>query len=476
MVTIIKRGIFLSLLMSCVNLVISQEFYIGADLSYVNEMNDCGVVYTVDNQTQEAYSVFADSSCNLVRLRAWHTPAWYDDLNDEKRYSDQADFERSILRAKEAGMAVLLDFHLSDNWADPSKQVVPEAWADVVDDLPVLKDSLYNYLKRTLEILNTKNLLPEMIQIGNETNKGILLSQEVNDAGWILEWDRNSELFNAGIRAVRDFESESGKEVKIVIHAADPDKAEYIFGQFIENGVTDFDIMGISYYWAWHKPTEIEDAGEAIRNLKSAHPEYEVLIVETGYIWTWESNDDAGNIINEVHPDYSPPSPEAQKEWLIDMTQEVMDNGCMGVIYWEPAWVSSPCWTQWGRGSHQEHATFFDFENNLIENGGIRWMTHQYDFPTSNQGVKLTPHKFTVHADTNSNTLIVRIAPSPVDSSLELKVVNTAGQIVISISSIEFINGQYHLNIPALAAGNYVVSVFGKRGIVGSEMVWLPGN
>ena len=86
-----------------INLVIGQEFYLGADLSYVNEMNDCGVVYTVDNQPQEAYSVFADSSCNLVRLRAWHSPAWYDDLNEGRRYSDQADFERSILRAKEAG-------------------------------------------------------------------------------------------------------------------------------------------------------------------------------------------------------------------------------------------------------------------------------------------------------------------------------------------------------------------------------------
>ncbi len=469
----VRSVVFIFLILFSVSEVMGQDFYFGADLSYVNEMNDCGVEFTVNNQQQEAYSIFADSSCGLVRLRAWHTPKWYDELNDGNRYSDHADVERSIARAKAAGMAVLLDFHLSDNWADPSKQVVPSAWADVVDDLPVLEDSLYNYLKGTLERLDAKGLLPEMIQIGNETNRGILLSQEENDAGWVLEWDRNSALFNAGIKAVRDFENESEKEVKIVIHAADPDKAEYMFGQFIENGVTDFDIMGVSYYWAWHKPTDIEDAGQDIRNLKSLHPGYEVLIVETGYIWTWESNDDAGNIINEVHPDYSPPSPEVQRQWLIDMTQEVMDNGCMGVIYWEPAWVSSPCWTQWGRGSHQEHATFFDFDNNMLENGGIGWMTHEYDFPTSVLDEKMSPQEFSVYADSNSNTLVLRIEPSPISSSLELKMISTAGQIVFSMSSVEFVNGQFQFKIPDIPAGNYVVSVFGKRGVIGSEMVWI---
>jgi arabinogalactan endo-1,4-beta-galactosidase len=455
---------------------IGQQFYFGADLSYVNEMNDCGVVYTVDSEPQEAYSIFAENNCGLVRLRAWHSPAWYDGLNDGRRYSDQADFEKSIARAKAVGMAVLLDFHLSDNWADPSKQVVPAAWDDVVDNLPVLKDSLYNYLKSTLEILNAKNLLPEMIQIGNETNRGILLSQEENDAGWVLDWERNAPLFNAGIKAVRDFEQEYGKEVKIVIHAADPDKADYIFGEFIDNGVTDFDIMGISYYWAWHKPTEISDAGEAIQNLRSKYSGYEVLIVETGYIWTWESNDDAGNIINEVHPDYRPPSPEVQKQWLIDMTQEVMNAGCMGVIYWEPAWVSSPCWTQWGRGSHQEHATFFDFDNNLLQNGGIGWMTHEYDTPTSILDAHMDPYKMTVRADSNSNTITIKIEPSPISSSLDIQIINAIGQSVLKMSGVDFMNSQFQLNIPDVPTGVYTVSVLSKRGVLASAQVLLSGN
>jgi arabinogalactan endo-1,4-beta-galactosidase len=102
------------------------------------------------------------------------------------------------------------------------------------------------------------------------------------------------------------------------------------------------------------------------------------MIFETGYIWTNQSNDNAANIISSVHPDYAPASPENQRRWLIDMTQEVFSKGATGVIYWEPAWVSSPCYTPWGQGSHQEHATFFDFQNNLMENGGISMYDYQY--------------------------------------------------------------------------------------------------
>lgn len=165
----------------------AQPFYFGSDLSYVNEMENCGAIYKEDGQAKDPYAIFADHGNNLVRLRLWHTPSWYDQLNGGQRYSDLADVRKSIQRAKAQGMKVLLDFHLSDNWADPAKQVVPKAWSNVVDNLPVLKDSLYRYLYQTLTELHTEGLLPEMVQIGNETNKGILLSQEVSDAGWVLE-------------------------------------------------------------------------------------------------------------------------------------------------------------------------------------------------------------------------------------------------------------------------------------------------
>jgi arabinogalactan endo-1,4-beta-galactosidase len=360
----------------------AQEFYFGADLSYVNEMEDCGAEYKVNNAVTDPYLILKNAGTNLVRLRLWHTPAWYDNLNDGLRYSDFADVRLSIMRAKAQGMDVLLDFHLSDNWADPSKQVIPAAWAPVVNNLPVLQDSLYNYIYNTLNSLALDGLLPELVQIGNETNRGILLSQEVNDAGWSLNWARNSALFNSAIAAVHDIEALHQQEVKIALHIAGPANVEYYIDQFHDHNVTDFDIIGISYYYQWHDQS-LEEVGNIISNLKSDYPEKEVMIFETAYPWTSTNADNANNILSVAYPGYSPFSPVKQKDWMIALTQEVIDNGGTGVVYWEPAWVSTECRTQFALGSSWDNATFFNHEDELIVNGGVLWMTHMYNFPTS---------------------------------------------------------------------------------------------
>ncbi len=206
---LLRTTLILMLLVAAGVPISAQDFYFGNDLSYIHEMEDCGAQYKENDTLGDPYAMLKDHGCNLVRLRLWHTPSWYDALNQGKRYSDLNDVILSIYRAKSYGMQVLLDFHLSDTWADPGHQVVPAAWADVVDNLPVLQDSLYNYIYGTLAILAAADILPDMVQIGNETNKGILQSQAANDAGWSLDWPRNSALFNSAIAAVRDIETQS---------------------------------------------------------------------------------------------------------------------------------------------------------------------------------------------------------------------------------------------------------------------------
>ncbi len=356
----------------------SGPFYLGADLSYVNEMQDCGVVYKENGQAKDPYRLFSDNGCQLVRLRLWHTPAWYDTLNQSKRYGDFADVHKSIQRAKAAGMPVLLDFHLSDFWADPGRQLVPAAWLPVVNNLPVLQDSLYNYVFQTLTRLNADGLLPEMVQIGNETNRMILLSPQDDAAGVPTNWTRNGALFNSGIAAVRAVEKAAGKKIQVMIHLANPANARLLMPGFWANGVRDFDLIGLSYYWAWHKPVTIAQAGAVVAELQNSYPGKSVMIVETAYIWTNDANDNANNIISEVHPDYAPASPENQRKWLVDLSKEIKRQGGAGVVYWEPAWVSSPCRTPWGQGSHQEHAAFFDFDTNVLANGGMGWFETEF--------------------------------------------------------------------------------------------------
>jgi arabinogalactan endo-1,4-beta-galactosidase len=354
-----------------------QKIYLGADNSYINEMEDCGAVYKENNIPVDPFELFAAYKCNLVRARLWHTPSWYDTLNHGKRYCDYADAARTLGRAKQAGMETLLNFHLSDFWADPQRQLVPAAWLPIVNNLPILKDSLYQYIYGTLWKLHQEDLLPHMVQIGNETNKGILLSPE-DDEKDALEWSRNAQLFNTGIRAIRDIEQKTGKPIKIALHMAAPEEARTLLQGYLSHGIVDFDVIGISYYWAWHKPTTIPEAVEIVQEMKLSNPDKEVIIFETGYPWTLEHADDASNIINEPHPEYDPPTPIQQLNWLVDLTHAALKHGATGVLYWEPAWVSTPCATPWGKGSHQEHATFFDFDHNLLPEGGMLWFGQDY--------------------------------------------------------------------------------------------------
>lgn len=478
-VEMIIRSIKISLaacLLFAAGQVESQPFYFGSDLSYVHEMEDCGVVFKDENEPKDVHEIFASHGTNLVRLRLWHTPAWLDTLNAGKRYSDFADVRKSILRAKAAGMAVLLDFHLSDLWADPSRQILPTAWSAVVDNLPALSDSVFNHIFSTLSLLDSEGLLPEMVQIGNETNRGILLSEAQNNAGWVLNWPRNAALFKRAIQAVRAVETASGKPIKVAIHIAGPADAGWLMKGFWDNGVKDFDIIGLSYYWAWHKPTTIAQTGDIITALKTAYAGKAVMIFETGYIWTTQNIDGATNIISETHPDYAPASPENQKKWLTDLTQKVIDKGGAGVIYWEPAWQSSPCFTPWGQGSHQEHATFFNFQNNVLPAGGMSWP--EFNF----QGLPSPVES----PEPDENAALIQVLFSPDSNLTRLELNNfSAGKWTLQLFSLDgklIQKTQRELtgDNPAIiewtigqhSEGLYILNVFSERGAV-VRKVWV---
>jgi arabinogalactan endo-1,4-beta-galactosidase len=465
----IKYFIALAVFVVCEK-TIAQQFLFGNDLSYVNEMEDCGVVYKENGNPVDPYQLFADHNCGMVRLRLWHTPTWYDALNAGHRYSDLADVRRSILRAKAANIQVLLDFHLSDNWADPQKQRVPAAWEGVVNNLPLLKDSLYNYVKQTLLSLHADGLLPDMVQIGNETNKGILLSPAQDNGPWVLDWPRNAALFKRAIEAVRDVEAQAGQPIKVALHVAGPADTGWLMQGFWSNGVTDFDVIGMSYYWAWHKPTDIADAGNIVAQLKQTYPGKQVMIFETGYIWTTQSNDNANNIISETHPDYAPASPENQRRWLVDMTQEVINRGASGVFYWESAWVSSTCSTQWGQGSHQEHATFFDFQSNLLPTGGMGWMEHDY---SGLNAVKeaATTFGFEATPDSSHRSLQLRFSGLENNKSLTINLLDAQGRLVASQKMVA--TGGASFAMPELATGVYYIALFAEGRPMMAKRVWL---
>jgi arabinogalactan endo-1,4-beta-galactosidase len=328
------------------------ERFAGVDLSYVNEMEDCGAQFRVKGKVTDAYQLFADAGANLVRLRLWNAP------EDWTRYSNEADVTRSIERAHKAGMKVLLDFHYSDDWADPQKQTIPKAWAADIDDAGKLATHVYEYTRDVLARLNAKGHLPYMVQVGNEINTQML--RPADTKGDPIDWTRNAKILNAGIRAVREARATDGTSPKVMLHVAQPENVEPWFANAVAAGVRDFDYIGVSYYRKW-STLDLPLAEQALArvNKRFNRP---IIVVEVSYPFTLRYADQAPNLLgaDSLHKGY-PATLRGQQRFMNDVVQMTLRVGGVGVVYWEPAWVSTRCSTRWGTGSHWENATLFDF-------------------------------------------------------------------------------------------------------------------
>lgn len=343
-------------------------FILGVDLSYVNQIEDQGGTYWHNSQRIDPYEWLAGRGANLARIRLWHQPQWVHDLYNAPvpLYSGFSDARQSIIRAHEAGMSALLDFHYSDTWADPGHQQVPEAWQEITD-IQVLTDSIYAYTYQVLHALYQRGHLPEMVQLGNETNCGMLQSgapaafPNLNVCKG--HWVNYGLAVNAGIQAVRNMEALSGQSITIALHVADPKHLRWWVQNALTRGqITDFDVIGVSYYPHWHTEVAFEQLPRLIQQITDEFNK-KVLIMETAYPFTTDNADAYGNIIGPqtaALPGY-PFSMAGQQAFLQDLAQGTANAGGLGLIYWEPAWISAPITTQWGTGSAWENCAFFDF-------------------------------------------------------------------------------------------------------------------
>ncbi len=351
-----------------------QEFVMGADLSYLNQIVDKKGQYAGG---KDPWQIFAEAGTNLVRLRLWNNPEWikrvYDNSNEEL-YSGLDDVLQAAKKAQQNGMDLCLDIHYSDTWADPGKQITPEVWKDL--NLELLKDSVYAYTYDVLNQLLQEGIIPAYVQIGNEINPGML-----HPLGHINQnnWKNLGDLLNSGIQAVRDL-YQDGDAPKIVIHIAQPENVRWYFNNLTILGqVSDFEVIGISYYPIW-STVALNEMDGYIRKAKVDFDK-EVMIMETAFPWTQESQDTYTNIFGTLDSLSSyPVSPEGQLGFMKNLCQEVIDGGGSGVVYWEPGWISSEMKTQWGQGSAWENCSFFDFHNNNSVLPVVEYITFDYTF------------------------------------------------------------------------------------------------
>ena len=327
----------------------TPKLYLGADLSFTNEMEDCGAVFREGGKPVDPFALLKAHGGNVVRVRLWNAPQW-------TRYSTYDDVLKTIRRAHAAGLEVLLDFHYSDDWADGEKQRAPAAWAGLSTDQQVA--ALHDYTRQILDRLAAEGQLPELVQVGNETNPELLGGATPGK----IDWARNARLINAGVAAVREAAKAHDRPIKVMLHIAQPENVIPWFDDATAAGVLDYDIIGISYYSKWSKYT-LSGLGKVIA---AAHKRYgaDVWVVETAYPFTNDYGDTTPNLLGQdsALPEF-PVSREGQARYMEALTRLVVAEGGNGVVYWAPDRVSTGCKTRWGVGSDWENATWFDIKH-----------------------------------------------------------------------------------------------------------------
>lgn len=116
----------------------------GCDVSSVLALEQSGVqYYDYAGKPADLFSVLAESGVNTVRVRVWNDPFDSDGNGCGGGSCDAKTAAEIGRRAAAAGLKLLVDFHDSDFWADPGKQMAPKAWANM--EIEEKSQALYDY-------------------------------------------------------------------------------------------------------------------------------------------------------------------------------------------------------------------------------------------------------------------------------------------------------------------------------------------
>ena len=204
---------------------------IGADISFLPQLEDRGMKFSDKGVQKDAIQILKDHGFNYVRLRIFNDPARDSGYSPKKGFCDLEHTKQMAKRVKAAGMKFLLDFHYSDYWADPGKQYKPAAWRNLSFD--ELKKALYDYTKKVIQELKDQGTTPDMVQVGNEINHGMVWPE-----GNVSNLDSLAQLINAGTAAVKAVDP----AIIMMLHVALADKMMNLYFS-----IDQYDASGCSF-------------------------------------------------------------------------------------------------------------------------------------------------------------------------------------------------------------------------------------
>lgn len=294
----------------------AQQYAIGGDVSFLGTAVQHGAVFKDNGVAKPCLQILKDHGYNWVRLRIFVHPT---ELPNDLPYTLAL-----AKQAKQMGFRLLLDFHYSDTWADPSKQFVPAAWQGKTH--AELVEAVFDYTRDTIAAFRDAGVLPDMVQIGNEISHGMLWP----DGRLPDNWNNFADLITAGINGV-DAGRGNGPRPKIMIHidrGGDQAGTKAFFDKLLSYGVS-FDVIGQSYYPWWQG--SLMDLHNNLNFMAKTYRK-EIVIVETAYSWK------PANYIGKPAP--FPENPEGQRDFLDELNRIVMQTPeglGGGIFWWEPA-------------------------------------------------------------------------------------------------------------------------------------------
>lgn len=281
----------------------ATTFAKGADIGWLSEMEYYNWSFYNDNGVkQDLLQILKDHGMNSIRLRVW--------VNPSINFSNKADVVKQAVRAKNMGFRIMIDFHYSDTWADPGNQKKPAAWTS--KNFTALKTAVYDHTYDVMNTLKASGVTPEWVQVGNETNNGMLWE----DGKASVSMSNFAALINSGYSAVKAVSSSS----KVIVHLSngyDNSLFRWMFDGLKSNGA-NYDVIGMSLYPTTSNWSTLN--AQTLTNMNDMVARYGKEV-----------------IISEVGMDVS--APTTAKAFLTDIiskTKSVSGGKGLGVFYWEP--------------------------------------------------------------------------------------------------------------------------------------------